>query len=221
MSDRTPLLVTAALVGLGFMLAFSPKPRTQSRPARRSLARQSTTYNWDRLVGDDFEGDVQELEASWNSVAASNFIEQLHGLRHELTELRGLFVKADGHAIDDNGLRNLAYFRDASIRLRATLDGLANLCPDLNLGELALRFSNARHIANDACNLQQRAHEAVECVAFDTSVVFESVQDLREIEDGVDHHRALLEQGSVSTPFKGGTELAAVAGFLKASVQAA
>lgn len=226
MSDKTRLLVTAALVGLGFVMALSKSaaPHTANGVAnRRSLARQSTHYNWDRLVGDEFTRDVQELEAGWSSVQAGQLIEQLHSLRQELTVLRQQCVVADGYSmpIDDNGLRNLAYFREATIRLRATLDGLANLSPDLNLRELALRFSNARFIANDACDLQQKAHETVACVAYDTALVFESMSDLCEIEDGVVHAKGLLDAGSVPAPFYGGIELAAVAGYLKSCVQAA
>ncbi len=226
MSDKTRLLVTAALVGLGFVIAMS-KPaahRADNRVAnRRSLARQSTHYDWDRLVGDEFTRDVQELEAGWSSVQAGQLIEQLHSLRQELTVLRQQHVVADGDSmpIDDNGLRNLAYFREATIRLRATLDGLSNLNPDLNLRELALRFSNARFIADDACDLQQKAHETVASVAYDTALVFESMSDLCEIEDGVVHAKGLLDAGSVPTPFYGGIELAAVAGYLKSCVQAA
>lgn len=226
MSDKTRLLVTAALVGIGFVIAMSKPaaPRTGNRVAnRRSLARQSTHYNWDRLVGDDFVSDVQELEASWTSVLASQFIEQLHTLRQEFTVLRQQYVVCAGDSlpIDDNGLRNLAYFREASIRLRATLDGLSNLNPDLNLRELALRFSNARFIADDACDLQQKAHETVACVVHDTAMVFESMSDLCEIEDGVVRAQGLLDAGSVPAPFYGGIELAAVAGYLKSCVQAA
>lgn len=225
MSDKTRLLVTAALVGLGFVLAMSKPaaPRTANQAAnRRSLAKQSTHYNWDRLVGDDFASDVQELEAGWSSVQAGQLIEQLHSLRQELTVLRQQYVVADGDSmpIDDNGLRNLAYFREATIRLRATLDGLSNLNPDLNLRELALRFSNARFIAADACDLQQKAHETVAGVAYDTAMVFESMSDLCEIEDGVVRAQGLLDVGSVPAPFYGGIELAAVAGYLKSCVQA-
>lgn len=226
MSDKTRLLVTAALVGLGFVMALSKPsaPRTANRGAnRRSLAGQSTHYNWERLVGDEFTRDVQELEAGWSSVQAGQLIEQLHSLRQELTVLRQQFVVADGDSmpIDDNGLRNLAYFREATIRLRATLDGLSKLNPDLNLRDLALRFSNARFIAEDACDLQQKAHETVAGVAYDTALVFESMSDLCEIEEGVVKAKGLLDASSVPAPFYGGIELAAVAGYLKSCVQAA
>lgn len=224
MSDKTRLLVTAALVGLGIALSLRP---SNAKPVSRRVTRQPVQarthihYNWDRLVGDEFASDVLELEASWTSRLAGQFIEQLHGLRQELTSMRECYVVCNGDAVDDEGLRNLAYFRDASIRLRATLDGLANLCPDLNLRDLALRFSNARFIAVDACDLQQKAHDTVACVGYDMAIVFESVNDLSEIEDGVSQARERLERGSVQAPFFGGIELAAVAGYLKSCVQAA
>lgn len=223
MSDKTRLLVTAALVGLGLVAMLGSASKPAPRPVRRSVARQTTQYNWDRLVGDEFTDDVLELEASWTSRLAGQFIEQLHVLRQELTTMRERFVVTAGDIgpQDDEGIRNLAYFRDASIRLRATLDGLAKLCPDLNLSDLALRFSNARYIADDACDLQQKAHETVAFVGHDTAVVFESVNDLAEIEQGVSQARERLERGSVQAPFFGGIELAAVAGYLKSCVQAA
>lgn len=226
MSDKTRLLVTAALVGLGIALTLRPgNTKPASRRANRQLAssRHQTHYNWNRLVGDEFKDDVQELEASWTSCLAGQLIEQLHGLRQELTSLREqYFVSAgDSTAPDDASLRNLAYFRDASIRLRAILEGLSNQCPDLNLRDLALRFANARFIADDACDLQKKAQETVAGVGYDMAVVFESVNDLHEIEDGVDEARKRLESDSVPAPFFGGIELAAVGSYLKSCVQAA
>ncbi len=226
MSDKTRLLVTAALVGLGIALSLRPNNAQQkSRRVTRqpAQARTRTHYNRDRVVGDDFPHDVLELEASWTSRLAGQFIEQLHVLRREIitTRQRYVVIADETGGQDDEGVRNLAYFRDASIRLRATLDGLAKLCPDQNLRDLALCFSNARFIADDACDLQQKAHDTVACVGYDTAIVFECVNDLGEIEDGVSQARERLERGSVQAPFFGGIELAAVAGYLKSCVQAA
>lgn len=213
------LLLAAAAVGIGLAMVLRPAP---ARPASaRSLTRRPAEFNWDRTVGDDFEDLVYELMPLWNNVQAGQIIEQLHALRIEMTASRTAHVQAAGQALDEQGRHNLACFRDQSIRLRALVEELQAIGPEIGLEEMSLRYSNARWLSQEFCDLQERAADLVSRLDPRLVTVFESVLDLREIEDGVSNARRLIEQSSVSTPFSGGIELAAVAGYLNACVQAA
>lgn len=219
MTSKVGLLLTAAAVGIGIALTMRPAP---ARPANtRSLSRRSQEFNWDRMVGDDFDDIVHELLPLWNNVQAAQHIEQLQALRIEMSASRAEHIQTAGQPLDERSLHNLACFRDLSIRLQAHIEALQAIGPEISLEDMSLRFSNVRWLSQELCDLQERASELLSHLDQRMVTVFESVLDLREIADGVDKAKSLIVGSSVSTPFHGGLELAAMAGYLNACVKAA